>query len=260
MTAFKRAEHAVVWIPAGKIAVVWTEAQRKRKKPLVKRIVKEFDTDAFGYLTVSLAGEDGIHHCIDGQARLTAFKILFGETDNVPCRILNISDKRAAARAFRKLNIVRGSVTAIDDFKIAVTAEAEPELSLSNLITSLGYEVRVDDRDGSLCSIQACMWICRASGLERVRDVLIIIRATWGHRAAGVRAALLKGYATLLAAPASVVDHERLIKKISQKYTPEFLYGAAVTNRAMMGGNLPDSVARILAAEYNRGLKSNQRI
>ena len=109
MSKIDRTTHTVRWIAVENISVVWVEAQRGRNDKEIARIAREMDPDVFGVITVTRPDDAGMHHCIDGQTRINAVRLLWGDEERVPCQVLDVTDPVRAADIFVKMNTGRGS-------------------------------------------------------------------------------------------------------------------------------------------------------
>lgn len=258
MSSFTKTDHTTRWIPVKEISVVWAQSQRPLNEKEMKRIADEFDPDAFGTVQVSLPNGKGVYHCIDGQTRVGAVKLLWGEDEKVPCNILNAKDPARAAHLFSLMNTGRTKPQILDRFRVAVTAGYETEVAVNKLLGGLGYKVGLDGNDGTLSAVGACMTVYRRYGGERLRDALIVIQGTWGKARDSVDGGLISGYAMFLDRHDAAVNRQRLVDRISKRYTPGRLLGAAKSAREVWRGTVADNVVRLLVSTYNSGLRNGR--
>jgi hypothetical protein len=259
MTVMPKSSYEVKWIPVGSLSVLWASAQRGLTQSKVEKIKEGFDPDAIGVLAVTMPNGKGVYHVIDGQHRRQAVLELWGDSQRVPCTILPGRTEKEAAHIWSLMNGDRTMPTAIDKFRVAVTAGYADEVAVNNIIRDFGYKISGGFEDGYLSAVAACLAIYRKRGPEALSWTLDTIQQTWGKSRDGVHAATLRGYADLLAAHPSV-DQARLVTKVAKQYTPARLIGAARTAHDMFKGTLGANVVRILVQTYNHKLKTGARL
>lgn len=254
MNSFPEKAHTTEWIRVKDISVIWPEAQRTVNMNRVAKISKNFDPDVFG--VVLLAKPNGIdkYHVIDGQHRLTAVEMLFGNEEKVPCYVTAAETPQEAADTFARTNGyggTRAAPSAIDKFRVAVTAGYDAETQVHRLLKTMGYRVAADGSDGAISAISACMSVYRQYGLDRLRDALQVIQATWGRKYAATTAHIVQGYA--LALEDSDIDHGRLVKTVAKNYTPTSIIGAGRNMRDFRRCTMPEAIAELLRETHDRG-------
>jgi len=245
-------------IPVGKLSVVWLTAQRPLDPKKVAKIAADFDPDAFGLILVCRTPDASFYHVIDGQHRVDAVRGMWGEQEQVPCRVINTTDPRRAADIWAKMNTDRTKPSTIERFRVAVTAGHQQEASINKLLVSLGYEVTPYAKAGSMRAVSTCMLVAKRDGMDILRDALLIIQGTWGKTPESVDGALIDAYAQLLAKYGSYLDRQHLVDKVKKDFQPGQLLGAARSDKAMKGGTLSYRTADILTEVYNRGRRSNR--
>jgi hypothetical protein len=248
-----KSDHPVQWIKVGSVSVVWAAAQRDYNEKAALRIADEFDPDMFGVITVTLPNGHGLYHCIDGQHRVGAVRHLWGENELVPCTVLNVTDPARAAAIFDKMNSVRSKPQPVELFKVRVTAGYEGEVAVDGLVRDLGYRISQSTDDGTIRAAAACMLVYHRHGLDTLRQALLLIYGCWGFDRNGTDAGLIKGFSEFVAEFGKGIDGQRVVDRVSKKYTPGRLLGAAksaaAVNRKAIGVNVSD----LLFATYNLG-------
>lgn len=116
--------------------------QRAESPSMVKRIVENFNRDAFGVVTVSWRVDDTLA-VIDGQNRLAAWKQLF-DAKKVPCVVLVGLTLQQEADIFWHLNGRRNQPRPIDNFKAAVVAQQPTALAILALLHKYGLDIDWD--------------------------------------------------------------------------------------------------------------------
>jgi hypothetical protein len=257
-TQFTKSAHSTKWIPIKNLSVIWANAQREFDPKHASRIAAEFDPDMFDDLVVTLPNGDGIYHVVDGQHRKAALQSLYGDDEQLPCRVVNAEDPARAADIFNKINTSRKAPNAVDRFNVRVTAGYETEVAVARIATFLGYKINKSRSDGSIGSVNALVSVYKSFGSEVLKDTLMTIKATWGQDFHAYEASIIRGYGAFIAQFRSKIDWTRLRQQVSKAYTPGRLLGAAKTGREMFGGSMADGVKQVLIATYNKGLRNGK--
>lgn len=260
MSEFTKQDYATKWIPVSQLSVAWAKAQRTFNEKHAKKIADNFDPDMFGVLSVSKPNKDGIYHIIDGQHRKAAIQALFGDRETVPCNIFDVSDQARAAKMFDRINNSRKATSPLDRFRVRITAGSEVEVTINNIVNSLGYRIEmVNGREGVIGSVQALTAVYQQFGPEVLKKALKTIQDTWGMDYNSVSAPLLRGYGAFIAEYGSGIDHKRLVSSVAQKYAPGSLLGSAKGAKQIMGiTSMVEAVKYILLRTYNAGLKKDK--
>lgn len=259
MTKLSKDEQIIKWIAVKNICVIWANAQRPFDERAATRIAAEFDPDAFGTIQVTLPNGEGLYHCVDGQTRVGAIRSMWGENEQVPCNIINAGDPAAASRVWLLMNTSRTRPTVIHCFNVGVTAGFKVEVGVHKLLTGLGYRVVNEKGPGVMRAIGTCVSVYKSLGPTILKDALLIIQGTWGKDPASVDAALIRGYALLLAQHGHQIDKQRLVDKvIKQGGGPGRVIESGQMFREMMRGTLSANIVRALAETYNRGLRKGR--
>lgn len=124
------------WIDVNKIKID-IAVQREMQESHVSKILKKFDPQAFGRLTVS-PREDGYYYCSDGQHRLECAKRL--GLKEVPCVVINNYSLKEEGESFIKVNEVSAKVSALDKYRIGVSSEIVEWLRVKECLDFVGLE------------------------------------------------------------------------------------------------------------------------
>ena len=112
--------------------------QREMQETHVSKILKKFDPQAFGRLTVSQR-EDGYYYCSNGQHRLECAKRL--GLKEVPCIVIKNNSIKEEGESFIKVNEVSAKVSALDKYRIGVSSEIVEWLRVKECLDFVGLEV-----------------------------------------------------------------------------------------------------------------------
>jgi Family of unknown function (DUF6551) len=251
MTSFAKADHTLTWLRVGDLTVSWPEAQRALAEYKAEEIVRAFDPDVFGTLTVSKL-PDGKYHVSDGWTRASAIRTMFGDNERVPCVVVPAASAARAAQIFTMINGGRTKPSAMDMFKVGVTAGNAPECAVDDIVADMGLAVDMSQAEGTIRACAALLSIYKQYGGDGLRDTLMMILDTWGRDSAGFDAHLMRGFALFLAQTPGV-RADRLAKKIARKFTPGRLVGAAKATREAFGGSMPRAVCALMQEVYAPG-------
>lgn len=258
MSTFVEGAHSTKWLPIKNLSVVWATAQREFNERHAKKIAETFDPDLFDTLVVTLPNGDGIYHVVDGQHRMAAIRSLYGEEEQVPCRIVEARDPARAAVIFDKINTGRRILRGIEKFRVRVTAGSETEVAINKIVTWLGCRVEEGDGANSIRATAALINVHNAFGLDVLKEALTTIRTTWKDDKGALEGPIIEGYGSLIGEHRGHLDWKRLREKTALTYTPGRLLGQAKADKENFGGRISDGVRRVLIRNYNQGLRSGK--
>lgn len=258
MNHFTVSAHSTQWIPVKNLSVVWASAQREYDERWAQKIAGEFDPDLFDDLVVTLPNGDGIYHVVDGQHRRGAICSLYGEEEKVPCRIVDAKDPARAAVIFDKINTGRRKLSSLEKFKVRVTAGYETEVAINNLVTSLGCRIEMNNSHRSIRAIASLLNVHNSYGLGVLKETLMTIIATWEGDKGAFEGPLIDGFGAFIGSHRGHLDWKRLREKTGNTYTPGRLLAQAKADKETLGGRIADGVRRVLARNYNAGLRTGK--
>lgn len=236
----------------------WAESQRPLNQKAVKRIADNLDPSGIGVICVARIKGSNEFHIIDGQHRVAAVKSLWGDTQQVPCEIIEDADSpEDAAKIWLKRNTSRTKPQAYDRFLVAVTAGEELETAVHKVIRACGYDVGYY----KLMAVSSCITAYKQVGAYGLAWVLTTIREIWGDEPEAVGGHIIRGLAEFRHRyEGQKIDTDRLIKTVSARYTPSRLLGAARTIRDTYRGNMADAVCHVLTQTYNQRLRQDSQL
>lgn len=236
--------HPTIWLRASDLEIIWPKAQRDLAPHRVKEIVADFNTDAFGTLTV-LQAPDGRYHVADGWARTNAVRLLFDATQRVPCTVIPCRNGREAARIFNLINGGRIKPTALQMFVTGVEAGNGVEAAVSEIAARARLHIGPSGGEGEIRAVSTVMSVYRQFGGDRLRDTLWLIRDTWGTDPANFDAHLIRGFALFLGTEPDM-QRGKLAAKIARRFTAARMLGSARATREAFGGSMAKAVAALL--------------
>lgn len=258
MSTFGENAHSTKWIPIKNLSVVWATAQREFNERHASKIASAFDPDLFDTLVVTLPNGDGIYHVVDGQHRMAAIRSLYGEEEQVPCRVVSAKDPARAAVIFDKINTGRRLPSGIEKFRVRVTAGAETEVAINKVVSMLGYRIDASPDANCIRATAALINVHNVFGLEVLRETLSTIRTTWRDDKGATEGPIIEGFGSLIGEHRGHLDWKRLREKTALNYTPGRLLGQAKADKETLGGRLADGIRRVLIRNYNQGLRAGK--
>lgn len=250
--------HSTKWIPIKNLSVVWAHAQREFNERHASKIAASFDPDLFDDLVVTLPNGDGIYHVVDGQHRMAAIRSLYGEEEQVPCRVVTAKDPARAAAIFDKINTGRRLPSGIEKFRVRVTAGSETEVAINKIVTQLGCRIEGGSHSNCIRATAVLIRIHDSFGLDVLKETLVTIRGTWRDDKGAFEGPIIEGFGALIGAHRGHLDWKRLREKTGNAYTPGRLLGQAKADKEALGGSVGDGVRRVLIRNYNQGIRTGK--
>lgn len=245
------------WINVDKIKVD-IAVQRELQENHVAKILKKFDPQAFGRLTVSLR-EDGFYYCSNGQHRLECAKRL--GLSEVPCVVVNNYSLKEEGESFIKINEVSAKVSALDKYRIGVSSEILEWIRVKDCLDFVGLEAGTGANKISCLSViyksinSATLLSSIDKNIFVAKRALYILKHTVGVK--GITNQMYNGMAIfvrhyILTGETDVNTVVERLSKIDYK---------AITSKAQdmrensTKGKIDSYVAYLFWVEYNKGFK-----
>ena len=256
-TNLNKSQRVVKWITISKLDVAWIESQRPLNSRKVAAIRDNLDPDALGVITVSpIAGKPDSYHIIDGQHRVTAVKEAWGQNQQIQCQVITeAATPEEAAEIWLVMNTERSKPNSFERFGVAITAGRELETSVNEVIALSPFKMG----KGGVTAVTACMRVYTNQGGDALTWVLGVANQMWGNQRESVQAPIIEGLAMFLKRyrtdDGANFKDDRLVTKVSGRYTGVNLVGSARASREMFGGSLANNVMRVMASQYNKKLR-----
>lgn len=154
--------------------------------------------------------------------------------------------------------IIRRAPSALEKFRVRVTAGAETEIAINKIVTWLGYRVEAGSTPGSIRAVGALTNIYKSFGIDVLKEALVSIKGTWADDNGAVEGPIIEGFAGLIGQHRGHLDWTRLREKTAASFTPGRLLGHAKSDRDVYGGRLGDGIRRVLIRNYNQGLRTGK--
>lgn len=259
MSALSPKNHPMSWIRVGDLEVTWTEAQRPLSEQKARAIASRFDPDIFGVVTV-LPAVDGKYHVADGQTRVAAVRMLFGDDEAVPCVVVRGEGKRRAAQVFRDMNGDRTKPSAIEDFMVAATAGDPIAVAISNMLAGIGLRISNNRNKGSIRCAGALTSSYKRHGIAVMHDALLAIISIWGDDGDAFDAPIVLGFCQFTASYGKKIDKRRLSTVMAKRWTPARLIGQGKQAREIFGGRVGAAICSLIVETYNAGMNEKSRL
>lgn len=198
------------WVPLAGMKVN-PMAQRERNQARVDALAADFDLEQFGIPTVNL--RDGVWYIIDGQHRIEALKLWFGEgaweDQHIHASAYEGLTEEQEAEAFLKLND-RLVVLPLARFRVAVTARRPEEVDIDDTVRSLG--LRISSDRGGITAVGTLQRLYRSGGRATLRRTLEIVSNAYGE--SGLQAEVIDGIGLLCTRFNGQVDDQVLAQRL----------------------------------------------
>jgi len=224
----------------------------------VDEIVRDFDPEALGVLTVSLRN-DGTLICLDGQHRAEALKRL--GLSMVEWRMVTYEGLtlREEAALFRKLNNTK-RLDAATLFRVGVVEEVPRNVQCNIIIERNGF-VADPARANGLAAVRTALWLYELDNGTSLDRTLYIARNVWGHRKAAVNQTIMRGFGAAMFAHREAVNLDNAVKKLktdTRSADPDSMVGQVRATSRITGTSRTNTMAGLFVTIYNRGLKTNK--
>jgi Family of unknown function (DUF6551) len=255
-----REETKEVFVAVKNISVIWRQSQRKYNETWAKKIAADFDTDKFDPPVITLPNGQGHYHCVEGQHRVGAVRIAFGENEVLRCRQVNASDPARAAEIFLGINSGRKPVKPVEQFLVAVTAKREPQVTINRLINRMNYRVSAAKSDYCISAVNSLIKIHTRQGMDVLTATLMMLDKSWHGDATAFQGDILMGYAVFINEFGPHMSTTRLIEIIPQVFTPNQLLTSGKFYAEQHKVTLVEGMSEVLRSKYNRGLKDKDKL
>lgn len=225
----------------------------------VARIEREFNEDALGVITVSRRKDRGLY-IIDGWHRDEAAKRK-DPSYLLPCHVFEGLSLIEEALMFLQLNY-GDKPTALEKYKVSLSAEDPTALLIEQLTTSHGWKVSPEPAPGHINAINALYRIhelsqkVEAEPTHLLEATLVVITRAWGNERYASQAVILEGIARVLAHYGDRLNISTLIERLrDRKGGPRALRTNAQQVATARGGSTTNAVAELIVVTYNKGAR-----
>lgn len=247
-----RAPH-IEWVPIEKMKVS-EAAQRKYSPQQAQTMADDFDLEALGYPVLNR--RDGDYYIVDGQHRVGALKLIGWGDQSIECEVYTDLTEAEEAELFLRRDS-RRRISAMEKFKIGVTAGRAEDVAIDDLVKSLGMTVAYypGQRD-SIGAIGTLRRVYQRSGGRVLGSSLAFLRDAFG--VAGMSAHLIDGMALVVARYGEAIDGKNMVEKLAGIHGgANGLLNRSNTVQRQTGTQLANCVASVIVSQYNSGRAGN---
>lgn len=244
------------WIGVNDLKV--DDYQRKVSSPHVRAIVRNFNSDTFGIITVALR-EDGSLYVVDGQHRVIAIRSMQAEGDNqeVQCVVIAGWTSVQEAQFFSESQRNRKGITPGQAHNAEVYAQDEVAVAIETAVRNAGFRIsgQVDGEGGQIKAVGALYRITRAYGAAILSNTLLICAAAWGTDNPP-QDNTINGVSLFIFMYPSL-NYQRLVDKLGEE-TEDSLISKSKSISASMNYRLQDAIAQELFNRYNYRMSAHK--
>jgi hypothetical protein len=240
------------------LSVIWAQAQQPFRPHWAKQIAAEFDTDKFDPPVITKPNGAGFYHIVEGQHRISAAKMLFGDGEKLMCRMVDAHDPARAAEIWLGINAGRKAIKPVHAFEVAVTAGREPETEINALVRKMDYRISSYKTERTISAVSSLIWVHRKFGVTILKSTLSVLDKTWAGDPAAFSGELIKGYSSFINEFHPYLDTKRLAEVISKNFTPNKLIAAARLYAEQNTTSVNDGIGEILRTKYNFKLRDEK--
>jgi hypothetical protein len=249
-----------VFVATKHLSVIWRQSQRPFVEGWAKKIADNFDTDKFDPPVITKPNGQGHFHIVEGQHRVWAVRALFGDNEQIKCRMVEADDPARAAEIFLGINAGRKAIKPVAKFLVAVTAKREPETTINRLVIKLGYRIAPSKADHCISAVNSLIYIHERQGLTILNAALLMLDKSWTGDATAFQGDIVRGYAVFINEFHPYLNTSRLSDVIPKAFSPNQLLAAGRLYAEQHKISLLEGLSETLRARYNRGLKDGQKL
>jgi ParB-like nuclease domain len=250
-----------IFVAVKNLSVVWVQAQRPYREAWAKEIADNFDTDKFDPPVISKPNGQGHYHIVEGQHRVGAVKIAFGENEQIKCRMVDAEDPARAAEIFLGINKGRKAIKPVVSFLVSVTAKREPECDINRMVVNLGYQISPNKTDYCINAVNSLLRAYQRQGKAVLYGVLHTLHRTWAGDPAAFQGGIISGYAAFINEyQVQKLNLDRLVVVIQKNFTPGKLLQAGRNYSEQHRVTLAEGMSETLRGKYNFAMKDGQKL
>lgn len=245
-------KYEVVWIACKNLSVIWSESQRPFKPSRAKEIADNFDPDLLDPLKVTKPNGAGIYHICDGQTRKAAIEMKWGSEEKVPCHVSTEGDPVRAAQIFLRTNTSRRPPTAVDNFKVSVTARQPNEVAVDRIVRHHHFRVDSHGVPNAISAVGALLHVFTVCSPKVLDKTLQALRDIWADDHNAVVGPILRGFGAFLNEFGDKIDYPKFIETTKKTWTPGTLLRDMKVEREVRRMKSDHAVVQLLVKHYNK--------
>lgn len=252
--------YRITYVPVENLSVVWTKAQRPFQEKWAKEIADNFDPDKFEPIIVTKPNGAGIFHIVEGQHRKAAVEILWGASENVPCRVIDHADPARAAEIWLGINKGRKAIRPVVAFMVSVEAKREIETAINNIVRRAGYHISENTKGDNCITAVGALRKVYGYGEKTLHHTLEACRLLWGSDPHGASGDMIRGLGVFINEFHEAIDPKRLRAVVQEKYkSPWKLIDAANTWKEKASETGDVAMAELIRLQYNKSIRDQSK-
>jgi hypothetical protein len=229
--------------------------QRNLNIKMVKRITDNFDSKAIGVLTVSK--RDFGYAIIDGQHRYYAAKKIGIRA--LECEVFESLSLSNESKLFSTINMGRGNVKMIDQFRSMLVADDEDAKNIINILDSLELKIGKDSSNKGAKNTIGCVGTLlefyKKIGFNEFYQSLSLLKDAYSGDYRSLDQKFVGGFCIFFNKYNKEFSREEFLQKLSKVPISEIIRDAR-TVVEYDGVNSKTAVAKMLLKIYNKGRRS----
>lgn len=233
--------------------------QRPVSWPFVRSHAARFDESLVGTIDVSERRRGAVFAILDGQSRFEMCRLVGKKT--IWASVYSGLDIASEARFFLHKNKDKKAIHPYYTFRARVAAGDDEAIEIEKIVKRHGYVIsltsaneKVPNAISAMSALQEAYERKSEMGESLSPTLSVMKNATLGQPQ-GQGHVMIRGLAILFQNNGEAVDKHRL-EKMLLRQSPELLQARARENGRRTSGNAAHAMARLLADEYNRGVKN----
>jgi hypothetical protein len=244
--------------------IVDHDYQRPVAWPFVRSLAATYDESLVGTIDVAERRHGAVYAILDGQLRYEASRLVGKQT--VWASIYSGLDKSSEARFFLHKNKDKKAIHPYFTFRARLAAGDADALAIEKIVKRAGYVIsitsandKVPNAISAIAALEEAYGRKQDDGSDSLEPTLAVLsKSTLGMRH-GQGHVLLRGLGIVFQHFGKKVDLERMRDTLA-KSTPEVLQNRAREEGRHSSSNAGYAMARLLAFEYDRGLKNADKL
>lgn len=255
----------IEWVDVSKISVD-TQVQRwALNEAKVRRILRNFNEDALGMITLSNRGLGEII-ALDGQHRTEAVRRRTENKGRMHSKVFIGLTRAQEAKIFLDLN-AGNQPSLFDKFRVGVVGEDEEFNEVNRIAHSLGFTIGPDHANGTINAVAGLLRVHRLrygweTDDERADHSILalalgVINDAWGNQEVGLKATSIEAMGKLIQRYDNM-ELPRLVETLeATPGGPAGLLGRAKGYAATRGIRQWQAMGQIVVDEYNKYLPAH---
>jgi len=245
-----KGEAILEWVGVNDLQV--DDYQRKISSTQVRDIIRNFNSDTFGVITVALR-TNGDLYVVDGQHRVTAIRLMQqeGENQEVLCVVISGWTPVQEAKFFSESQRNRKTITPGQAHTADVYARDDVAVTIERAVCEAGYRMSIrrgDDGGGHIKAVGALYRVAGTFGPPVLARTLLVCASTWGVDNAPLEPTI-NGIALFLRMYPDV-DFRRLVARLRVD-SEGALIAKGKSIGTSMGYRLQEAIAQEIFNRYN---------